>query len=98
MYNKNFTGEWEVSFSFYYFMLLDSAFARNEVFKYWIKNRAQIAILLFMDFYLCMKISFLSSWRYSRYLVPAKTEICSDLMELEWKNSSFRICSNMAIS
>lgn len=29
----------------------------------WIENWAQIAIVLFMDFYLYMKISFLSSWR-----------------------------------
>lgn len=63
--NKMFTGEWEINFCFYYCVLLDPALARNEVFKYWIENRPQIAILLFMDFYLDMKISFLSSWRRS---------------------------------
>jgi len=30
--NKMFAGEWEVSFSFYYFVLLNSALARNEKF------------------------------------------------------------------
>lgn len=30
--NKMFSGGWEISFSFYYFVLLDSALARHEVF------------------------------------------------------------------